>query len=488
VSKHFDTLFSKFTFFIETFNRSSLKICLPRAECQGGDDMMQIQGQRFIQFVVGLLAAASLAACAKSPQNINTANTEETPENKLTIQMIYGNDDRQDLYQVNSELYRKLADSTVALVKSTDMKASGSTLFNLPMDSYGELQNLCKTEPFYDEPMAAFCSGSLVGPNLILTAGHCVANADECGETRFLFGYAVKQPGAFPATVSTQETYSCKRIVAREQNTIGADYALIELDRNVVGHEVLKLQRSREVSVGDALTVIGHPSGLPTKVASGGKVRSVLNSFFVGSLDTYGGNSGSAVFNSSTGEIVGVLVRGDTDFINHGDCRVSFRCDEGDCRGEDVTRIDQVAAKIPPVGNEHPNDPPKPPPSNKPDQSVFGSTTEVVIPDNNPAGAESEIRVPAVQGRKVLISVDISHTYVGDLVISLTAPGGKNYVLRKNKGGRSRDLVGTFGDTLTAEVDLSALANSFAGTWKLRVVDNSPKDKGTLRQWSVILK
>ncbi len=73
------------------------------------------------------------------------------------------------------------------------------------------------------------------------------------------------------------------------------------------------------------LVVIGRPSGLPTKVADGAQVRSVNDVFLVANLDTYGGNSGSAVFNAVTGVVEGILVRGDTDYVYNAQlgCRVS---------------------------------------------------------------------------------------------------------------------------------------------------------------------
>ena len=68
-----------------------------------------------------------------------------------------------------------------------------------------------------------------------------------------------------------------------------------------------------------------------------------MTSFFVCNLDTYGGNSGSPVFNSSTHELEGILVRGETDFIvTENGCRKSNVCPQNDpnfvCRGEDCTR------------------------------------------------------------------------------------------------------------------------------------------------------
>jgi hypothetical protein len=69
--------------------------------------------------------------------------------------------------------------------------------------------------------------------------------------------------------------------------------------------------------------------------------------FFVANLDTYGGNSGSAVFNAATGLVEGILVRGEQDYVQKGDCRVSNVCPADGCRGEDVTKIAAVADKIP---------------------------------------------------------------------------------------------------------------------------------------------
>jgi hypothetical protein len=84
---------------------------------------------------------------------------------------------------------------------------------------------------------------------------------------------------------------------------------------------------------------------LPTKFADGAAVRNNQpDAFFVANLDTYGGNSGSPVFNSDTHEVEGILVRGDADFVQHGNCQVSLVCPTTGCRGEDCTRIAEIIA------------------------------------------------------------------------------------------------------------------------------------------------
>src|SRR5690606_16445756 len=150
-------------------------------------------------------------------------------------------------------------------------------------------------------PAVANCSASLVGEDLIATAGHCVSAAN-CGSYRYIFGFRM-QNAAIPNNVfPADDVYQCKEVVAREYTSY-QDYALIRLDRPVVGRRALALQQTPS-QPGDAIYVVGHPSGLPTKVADGAVVRSQLGTYFTSNLDTYGGNSGSAVFNARTHEVV----------------------------------------------------------------------------------------------------------------------------------------------------------------------------------------
>ncbi len=63
--------------------------------------------------------------------------------------------------------------------------------------------------------------------------------------------------------------------------------------------------------------IIGHPCGLPLKVAAHPKsvVTKALPTTFVARLDAFGGNSGSPVFNRSTHRVEGILIEGQKDFL-----------------------------------------------------------------------------------------------------------------------------------------------------------------------------
>jgi V8-like Glu-specific endopeptidase len=260
--------------------------------------------------------------------------------------VIYGEDDRQDLFEVQDEVMLANAKSTVALVQVSKLSSAGEGVFNIATATLSSRMNLCQAERFKEQNTAAFCSGSLVGPDLILTAGHC---ARSCDTTAIVFDFAVNQAGENPKTTKAENLYLCKEVVSYKlEQGFGADYAVIRLDRAVANRTPLKVRRSGNVAKGEKLYVIGHPSGLPTKVAGGANVREIDHKpYFVANLDTYGGNSGSAVFNQETGVIEGILVRGETDYVSNGVCMESMRCTDAGCMGEHVTKVGLVLNAIP---------------------------------------------------------------------------------------------------------------------------------------------
>ncbi len=256
--------------------------------------------------------------------------------------VVYGKDDRLDVYQISDPALLAMADSTAAMIPKSNLTLQAATgVVSIQSSSFGADYGLCKDEPFFSQPNGAMCSGFLVGPDLLATAGHCVSDFD-CSSQAFVFNYKMGGPGLNPAVASVDDVYSCKKVVSREL-TRNQDYALIQLDRPVVGHTIAKLSQA-PAKPGDSLILIGHPAGLPTKVAGGASVRKNETGYFVANTDSYGGNSGSAVFSAVTGEVVGILVRGEEDFKfdNAGQCTRSNYCADGDCRGEDVTHIDYI--------------------------------------------------------------------------------------------------------------------------------------------------
>ncbi|MFP5519757.1 MAG: trypsin-like serine peptidase [Bdellovibrionia bacterium] len=254
----------------------------------------------------------------------------------VTPRVIYGEDNRKDYYQVQDPAVRELANATVALIPRTNIAKQNNGLYKIVAPTFGKDMNLCKNEPYFEQPVAANCSGALVSEDLIATAGHCVTSSD-CSDYVYVFNYRLNAATQLPNFVSEDDVYSCTEVVAHEY-TRAQDYALLRLDRPVRGVRPVVVS-SQGVNPGESVFVIGHPSGLPTKIADGAQVRSLQTGYFVTDLDTYGGNSGSAVFSSRTNQMVGILVRGAQDFAydNNNRCTRSNYCTQDGCRGEDVT-------------------------------------------------------------------------------------------------------------------------------------------------------
>lgn len=275
--------------------------------------------------------------------------------------VIYGVDNRKDLSEVRNPIYQKLAKSTAAMVSTSFLYQKEDGHYQSLMQvSLEEGMNICSSERFAQQPMLANCSGFLIADDLLVTAGHCLmAEEMSCKSNSWVFDYDNFDGDYDLNHIDKSTVYKCKEIVGHALNDF-QDYAVIRLDRKVTGREPLRIRTSGKVSESAPLVVIGHPSMLPAKVTDGGSVLDNNDPFkFITSLDTFQGNSGSAVFNANTGIVEGILVNGKTDYI-HSDpndplsCLVVNECsqDGKECVdkskgstavfGEGVTRIAMI--------------------------------------------------------------------------------------------------------------------------------------------------
>ena len=84
------------------------------------------------------------------------------------------------------------------------------------------------------------------------------------------------------------------------------------------------------------------------------------------------------------------------------------------------------------------------------------------------------------------VTVDISHPYIGDVGLTLTAPSGNTLTLRDGGGGNADDIVGTYPTTLTPLSSMSALAGEvIAGDWTLTATDSFDGDDGVINSWGL---
>lgn len=264
--------------------------------------------------------------------------------------VVYGVDDRLDLFETINPLHARLAASTAAMIPNYKLEANLNDGKVGIKGSVLKSRGICEDARFAQQMTSASCSGFLVAPDLIITAGHCIRSEGDCSQNSWVFDFAkmTADQSETEFAVDESKVYRCKEIVARDLSRFSKnDFALIRLERPVADRTPLTVRTEGRIEDQTPLVIIGHPTGLPVKIADGAFVRRNDNDvFFVANTDSFGGNSGSAVFNSDTGVVEGILVRGEQDYVYDAGlgCRVPRVCDMDSCRGEDITRITNVKA------------------------------------------------------------------------------------------------------------------------------------------------
>ena len=290
-----------------------------------------------------------------------------------TNKIIYGKDNRQDVYELKDKKRKEFAKSIAGRVGRYSLFEKSNTktfsLDGIPLLSSSRGMNVCLDERFSLQPTAVDCTGFLISDNLLVTAGHCMVDpgkkivnkvTEKCAMYAWMFDYKVNQYGEIDLkNISEDNIFYCKNVIAGIFGTT-EDFALIELDRKAKDRAPLKFNKKNRVVKNQEIFVMGHPTGLPLKYADQAKVFHISKDYFITNLDTFGGNSGSPVFNANTNLVEGILVRGDTDYyevtLEDGskcnrvnfcdDDRENCKEDDRDIKGEHVTLIKKVISNL----------------------------------------------------------------------------------------------------------------------------------------------
>jgi MYXO-CTERM domain-containing protein len=230
-----------------------------------------------------------------------------------------------------------------------------------------------------DTQRGSICSGALIGPNLVLTARHCIADlpgesvdctTDKFGSAFPASGFAVTTDGELDRQA---QFYRVRKIVVpQETDVCGNDIALLILNSNVPAQVARLVTPAVAAPItdrsiyGSSFTAIGYGLTSPADETSagirrykknisiecyegatvsdcGGQIEGVTNTEFVSAGGTCQGDSGSSAFDQKAfdkGELVslGVLSRG-------GQSRTQ-------CLGAVYTRVDKFRDLIIATGIE----------------------------------------------------------------------------------------------------------------------------------------
>lgn len=213
--------------------------------------------------------------------------------------------------------YRDYMRATATAVQKSQVK--GDKIYCMDLKTYitrvfGE-HKIDSDVKFQDQPTAGFCTGFLIAPDILVTAGHCITNQEDLQSTIWIFDYtsdvSYNKAASYITIPESNQYYGVEILDTKLTNDRLYDYCVIRLNRKVTNRKPYKFRTGGAVSFDDIIAMIGSPSGLPLKVADSAHVTNNedYSTSFLTDLDAFHGNSGGPVFNLF-GFIEGILVRG----------------------------------------------------------------------------------------------------------------------------------------------------------------------------------
>lgn len=157
-----------------------------------------------------------------------------------------------------------------------------------------------------DKDHVSSCSGTLIGADLFLTAGHCLTdpNQRDVLSSSVTFDYATACDGTRPAGHVTR-FFKVIEVVAIGQPPNGSspplsnDWTVVRLDAAPGSLPAPLIMRNTTLMTGETIFTMHHPGGAAKKTQAG-----VFGGGAITNFDYAGGSSGSALFDVN-GQLVG---------------------------------------------------------------------------------------------------------------------------------------------------------------------------------------
>ncbi|GEM_PF-3293400 len=234
---------------------------------------------------------------------------------------LYEQDDRKDLYEINNPELQKIASAMAYQIEFVELKGwTFNRFWTLVMEPF-QARRICPDERYKEQlSMRTNCSGILVSPKHLLTAGNCITE-HYCSNDLYywMFNYDLKEDKPFNIKHRNTNFYKCEKIVKRYYDPNNAiSYTLLELKKEVKGVEPVKLRQSGDLSPGEELIVLGHPQGLPLKIADNIQTYDQNDTHFLLNSDIAGSTRGAAIINAKSYELEGIMIHGTPNYAEVG--------------------------------------------------------------------------------------------------------------------------------------------------------------------------
>lgn len=250
---------------------------------------------------------------------------------------VFGEDGREEVNDVSGITH--YTNATAVMIPKNYVRGNkvyGYSLRQSLSMQFG-VDNFDENVKFLDQPTAANCTGFLVAPQILVTAGHCINSMEDADQWYWLFDYTNSMKWNLEGnyvTIDLNNLYETSEILGSkfegEEDDELEDYAVLQLDRVVQNRLPYRIRTSGDPSLSTNVYTIGSPTGLPLKISIDSEVIEEGNDYwFKTDIDAFPGNSGGPVFDPN-GYIEGILVRGAVEYANGrytGDYKYDPYCD-----------------------------------------------------------------------------------------------------------------------------------------------------------------
>lgn len=279
-----------------------------------------------------LLSIFFLASGSLLAQEVPVQNPFQEPG--TSTRGVFGEDDRKEA--TDAQGFQDYVRATAVMIPKkyfNNNRVYGVTLREL----LSKIFNSSEFDPnmkFLDQPAVAQCTGFLIAPDVLVTAGHCIKDMETANEYYWVFDYTNSlkyHPKEKYFEVKQENIFTVKEILAAEdvdnEYYTSTDYSVLRLNKKT-DRRPYRYRTSGTVANGTQVYTVGTPTGLPLKLAENSKVITTEpQTWFMSDTDVFPGNSGGPVFDPA-GWIEGILVRTAAQELANGGLTADYKYDE----------------------------------------------------------------------------------------------------------------------------------------------------------------
>ena len=211
-----------------------------------------------------LLSGQSLLA----QEGLQEARTFPFGEPGTTSRGVFGEDDRKEVR--DAEGFEDYVRATAVMVPKASVYGTsifGPSLRKVLSYRFG-IDSFAEDVKFLDQPAAGSCTGFLIAPDILVTAGHCIRTLEDAQDFVWVFDYTseVKYDGEY-LEVDEEDIFEVVEVLSAELDEVTeSDYSVLSLARKS-DRRPYRFRTSGTVATGENVYTVGSPTGIPLKLA-----------------------------------------------------------------------------------------------------------------------------------------------------------------------------------------------------------------------------